>query len=624
MKFFQPKDKSRLTPGGCHNGSVRYHPVMLALTGFIFLMVWVGAAPLACIQHEAGERHGAEASDNAVRSGNTSPEFSDSISDSPLTVGKIDLVVHDIYRDDEVSSSSGFLRFVRNSMNAMHIETHHYVLRRELLFRTGDPLNLELLSETERNLRDLGFLSRICVVPVDTLGDGSVDIEVQVQETWSLKTEFAYSRASGGSRRWNVFLSDDNFFGHGFQLGVGLGETEDFHYTSLHFRKRHFLGTRWELAFGKADRGDDGYSDWVSLRRPFYAQDDTWSLEINAWRDLAERRFYLSNAGPAGEFPAGKSRLYVLIPVNNEGSELAFFKRISPRGIGRIWRFGVGLNLQYLDFDFDEPDLELSDGRQADFDFLMDGATPLARERGSKVYPHLVLSSSGRTWSKTSFLLEYGSTEDVPTDPFFELRAGVVVPGAGSASIAGERFQADVRFRDWGRAGAGFRLLEGAGYAALGGPAERTSAESLLTAWLGRFGSDRAPRLTRLFAEVGWGDRLNGTEPFVLGLNRGLRTLEFDGMVGDRLVRWNAEQGQAFPFEVLGFYRMGVAVFYGGGSAWWHGEDRGSEDIRHELGFGLRLGPTRAGRADVARLDLTWGVDSGDGPVVTAVTRGLF
>jgi hypothetical protein len=69
---------------------------------------------------------------------------------------------------------------------------------------------------------------------------------------------------------------------------------------------------------------------------------------------------------------------------------------------------------------------------------------------------------------------------------------------------------------------------------------------------------------------------------------------------------------------------VGLAAFYDGGLAWWHDEDRGSGDVRHEVGCGLRLGSTRSARGEVARLDLTWAPDGDDGLVLTAVTRGLF
>ncbi|MBK6901216.1 MAG: oligosaccharide flippase family protein [bacterium] len=82
--------------------------------------------------------------------------------------------------------------------------------------------------------------------------------------------------------------------------------------------------------------------------------------------------------------------------------------------------------------------------------------------------------------------------------------------------------------------------------------------------------------LSRAWLEGAYGSRLLGPEAFALGLTRGLRTLDYDGMVGDRLVRWNLEQTRLLPGELLGLYKLGVAVFQSGGAAWRHDEARAS------------------------------------------------
>src|SRR5947208_16177851 len=40
----------------------------------------------------------------------------------------------------------------------LHVETRDHVIRRELLFQEGDPADPDVLCETARNLRRLGFL----------------------------------------------------------------------------------------------------------------------------------------------------------------------------------------------------------------------------------------------------------------------------------------------------------------------------------------------------------------------------------------------------------------------------------------------------------------------------------
>jgi len=539
-------------------------------------------------------------------------------------VGRVEILVRDIFTPEEIARTSGLLRTVRRTMNRLHVRTRSGVLQRELLFRTGDAFDPSLLEETARNLRALGFLTNVSVVPVDTLPDGTVDVEVRVQETWSLKTHLAYSRASEGSQRWSVMLSEGNFLGHGLEVGAGIGEDEDYRHSRFFLSKRRVLGTPLEVKAATINQGD-GYSHTISVAAPFYSLDDTWGLQLNALTSRTEQRFYLSNAGPAGADPSRTESLYGQVPLRQKGMTAVASRRLSAQGRGRVWRLGVGLDVSYLDFDFDHPEgLGLSDGRDAFPPVLQQVQAGISRREGTLVYPFLVLETLGRSWTTTHHLMQYGPVEDVPLDPSYWLVVGPAGPATGSTLGDGNFVQVDVSGRDWSPLGPGFLLLEWWGKTGLGPTRNWPSTIGFLTGWLGHHNGRRFNRLTRVFAQAAWAENLAGTEAQVLGLNLGLRTLGYDGMAGDRLMRWNLEHGIVLPKEVLGFYRAGFAVFYDGGIAWWHGEERGPEDIRHEAGFGLRLGSTRSGRSDVIRLDFSWELTGDGSPVVTAVTGGYF
>ena len=141
---------------------------------------------------------------------------------------------------------------------------------------------------------------------------------------------------------------------------------------------------------------------------------------------------------------------------------------------------------------------------------------------------------------------------------------------------------------------------------------------------IGKSGAEMSPWTTRVFAEYAQGQNLLGSRALLLGLDRGMRTLEFDGMAGDKLGRWNLEQGKAMPWEIAGLFRMGFAGFYSGGRAWWRDEAKDTSFIRHEAGFGLRFGPTRSANSQIARLDVAWDLNGDGSPVITAITRGFF
>jgi hypothetical protein len=236
----------------------------------------------------------------------------------------------------------------------------------------------------------------------------------------------------------------------------------------------------------------------------------------------------------------------------------------------------------------------------------------------------LWLESRGRDFAKAGYLFQYGPIEDVPLGWAAEAAIGPAGPAVGSTSGSGERLHFQGSISDWSQAFGGHLLSLLATEGNIAKPADRYYWVDAVAGWIKSYGSDRTPWLTRVFAEVAWGEHLLGTEALVLGLERGLRTLGFDGMAGDQLVRANFEQGRALPFDLFGFARTGVAAFYDVGMAKFRGEDRDLADARHEIGVGFRVGAKRAGSADTARIDLTWPLDTGGGPVLTAVTRGVF
>ncbi len=528
----------------------------------------------------------------------------------PAVVGDLRVVVTDIYGADEVGS--GLVGAVHGAMNALHPGTRRHVIDRELLMAPGDPFDPELLAETERNLRSLGFLTNVSVVAVDTLPDGTVPVEVRVQETWSLSTQVAYSRSSSADR-WTLLVADGNFLGYGVKLEAGLGEDEDRSWQQLRLENRRLLGSDLRLSLVTADLSD-GHTRSFGLSRPFYAQDDAWSFDVQGWDMLFEPRWFLRRSATDLD---GDDRLYATPPVKREGLSAVWIRRLSPAGQGRLWRVGAGLFTEHLALDLDDP-VDTSD------DVLLDAAAfrsaagrGLARIEGRTAQLVFHVETLGRDWAKARYVTKLGPEEDLLLDPWLRLRAGPVLDVLGGDV---ERLAYELKLQDWSAAAGGWLFSRVEALGAFGGPEARWHLVEALAGWHGGSGDG----LWRLWAEGVIASDAPGTEVPVLGLTRGLRTLEYDGMAGDRLVRWNAEHVRLVPGELLGFYRLGVAVFASGGSAWWRDDPADLRTFRHEAGIGLRFGPTRSSRADVARLDLAWPLDGSGGARLTAATGGTF
>ena len=549
----------------------------------------------------------------------------ESVPPDDLVVGRIQIQSRDIFTREEVHEASALLRAMRRTMNGLHVNTHRWVIRQELLFSEGDPFRPEKLAETERNLRALGYLNEIRVAAIDTTADGRVNVLVSLRESWSLNTAVTYSRASGGNQRWSASLSDRNVLGNGFTLGAGLGSNEIGSFTNLWFRKRRVLGSPFVVG---ADfyQPTSGYYRGVALSRPFYAQDDAWSMGLLAWDSLSDRRYFLSNASPVGDDPTREASLYAELPMTQTGFGASAQFRLGGSG-GRIWRVGAGARIVHtIHHVGDQPAWLLSDARWADLSFLLEPGQPMTRTQGTMVYPFLLIETLGSRWTKARFVRNYGPVEDLPLAWQVNLKFGPNGKAMGSTvSVEGSSYRAEVDLTRYQPVGGGIFRLLGSGYAQMGSPENRLYRYDLLAGWTQVRGGGDTPWLTRVHAEYGQGESLTPSEAFLLGLDRGIRTLEFDGMAGDRLARWNAEQGRVLPWTPLGLFKSGAAVFYSGGCAWWGDEDRNLGDARHEVGLGLRFGPTRSSGARTTRLDLTWNADDfSGGPVFTTVTRGTF
>jgi len=541
----------------------------------------------------------------------------------PLRFGEVRFVTQPIFSRGEVANASGPVRTLRKVMNGLHVTTRTRVLRREMLFKEGQPYDPRLLEETARNLRGLGYLNDVTVVAADTTVDGRVDVLVTTRESWSLSTSFGYSLASGGEQRWNVKVADTNFLGYGLTVGAGVGADEDRSWWNLWYRKRRLFDRALWLGIDWAETGD-GHVRNVLLSRPLFALDDARGIDAGVWDREARLRWYFSNAGPLGLDPTAAASLHGRIHHREKGARLRGLWRLTARGAPRIWRLGGGVRVTDVRWQPGAAD-ELSDGRLADLRGLDAPGSPMARENGLRVFPFAWLQTVGRRWVTDRFVIQYGPQEDIPLDAAFDLKVGPAGGMMGSTSAGGAgALRAEGTAEKWLAWDRSYVLLRAQGTAQAGDPAVRTHAVVGLVGWFAQAGGADAPWLTRVVAEGGHGSRLAGGQALLLGLDRGLRTLDFDGMAGDRLVRWNVEEGKVAPGEVLGLMRLGGAVFYGGGCAWWRDEDRDLGEARHEAGFGLRVGPTRSANNTVARIDLTWDLAGSGSPVLTAVTSGLF
>lgn len=98
----------------------------------------------------------------------------------------------------------------------VHIDSKQSTIKNYLLFKEGEVYNAQKLYESERVLRDMQFVNRVNISVLENEIDSeSVDVLVQVLDSWSLKPRFRLSGSKVG-----VGLTEENLLGLGHEASL--------------------------------------------------------------------------------------------------------------------------------------------------------------------------------------------------------------------------------------------------------------------------------------------------------------------------------------------------------------------------------------------------------------------
>jgi outer membrane protein assembly factor BamA len=194
------------------------------------------------------------------------------------TIGEIQVVPQDIFDLSDPKENNVMFRFA----NALHIVTRPGVLRRLVLFRSGEPLSLHAIEETERLMRANQQFYDVCIRPI-AWNDGVADIEIRTRDTWSLDPGLSFSR-TGGANSTGIGFTEENLLGTGTTIGFTRKSDVDRTGTEFTFGNQHLFGGWTALNYTFSDL-DDGESQSLGIARPFYSLDTRWAASAAASTD---------------------------------------------------------------------------------------------------------------------------------------------------------------------------------------------------------------------------------------------------------------------------------------------------------------------------------------------------
>lgn len=491
---------------------------------------------------------------------------------SQAVIGEVVIVIKDVFD----TSMPGENKSIFRAANRWHIETRESVVRKQLLFRTGEPYSRDLLDESERILRSNVYLFDASIAETG-YRDGVVDITVTTRDVWTFTPEFSLSR-SGGKTTTNLGIEEVNLLGTGSALKLNYEDGVDRESTRFAFANGH-LGRHWlKLAVSVADNSDgDEYE--FQLERPFFGLDTRRAGGI-FWLDQGRVEPVYDRGDPVAAFR--QQRTYTS----------AWFGISSGRQGQWVQRWSLGLTSDKNSFS--NPDSS-----------LLAALVPPDRKF---VYPFIRYQLLQDKFSKTRNLDSIEKTEDVFLGSQVSAQVGWAHQSLGSLQDA-LVFGFNVR-RGFGSPDSSLWLLD----ADLSGRWEQSEASNtVLRAGL-RYFRRQSPKLSFTASVAALTSvRPDLDKPIEVGGDNGLRGYPLRYQRGESLALFHLEQRYYtdwYPFRVL---RVGGAVFADIGRTW--GDNPAGPRAAGwlaDVGLGLRLVPTRGSPDKVYHIDLAFPLTGDD------------
>lgn len=187
---------------------------------------------------------------------------------------------------------------VPNFVNALHVTSLPYVIRREVLLEQGQTYRQDLADETARNLRNIPQFSLVLVFAMRGSADDRIRLVIVTKDVWSLRVNMGFRFASGRFEYLLVQPSEENLFGTHHSIAaqaliqpetVALGAK----YTIPRVGgSRILLRAEANFVINRETGNAEGSFGNFTYGQPLYSTRAPWSyLAQIAWRYEIDRRY---------------------------------------------------------------------------------------------------------------------------------------------------------------------------------------------------------------------------------------------------------------------------------------------------------------------------------------------
>jgi hypothetical protein len=489
-------------------------------------------------------------------------------------IGEIRIDNQNIFDLSDPRESNSFYR----AANFLHIRTRPGVVRRTLLFKSGDRVSAQAIEESERLLRGDGNIYEVRIRPA-AYRDGVVDVEVTTRDTWSLDPGLKFSRG-GGVNTGAIGLKETNLLGTGVSIGYSYENELDRDGEEFSIGHKQLFGSWTAVEYMHGDFSD-GKREKFRLERPFYALDARWAAGASATKNDQVDSIFNGNGGVVGQY--------------RHHSELAEVYGGWSRGLVDGWTRRYSVGIQHQD-----------DRYRAEPGLTAPAQMPVDRKLAGPFVRYEVIEDDfrkvqNRDWIARTEFLQLGFNA--------MLQLGRAMTGLGSTQ---ESWLYSAKFSD-GIAFTTDQSIQTTGYAK-GQYGDDGGEHQSFGAGAKYYYQQRGRGL--FFASIAADGVANGdaADQVSIGGDSGLRGYPTRYQFGTRRALLTLEQRlytDWFPFRL---FRVGAAAFVDYGRAW-GGDNPNTVNPGWlgDVGVGLRIFSDRSASGRVLHLDLAFPTDRDPG-----------
>jgi len=490
--------------------------------------------------------------------------------------------------------------------NWLHMETDEDFIGREILLRVGDCYDAFLASESERIIRQLGFIASVDVFAVPQ-ADGSVHVIVDTQDEWTLQVTVK-ARFDEGYEFNGLDVTEENVLGKGISARGFYRERREAREIGGELQTARFLGTRWDaqLRAGETRVG------------PFFQQAFVYPFVGEVGRYAATQFYTRREDLFAYSLPDGGEYTHVVAPFLRERTVLTVAGRLGEAG--RLTTLGIGISRENLDF------ARFADGpevvRNRDFANTEPAPAELSGPISSQIQGtsatrlNLTLGQRHLRFERRAGLDALRGVQDVPVGSEATLTLGRSLGFLGP-DIEKEDNDFFGSVRVFGGLAPGRWVLAGTvafqARRVYGGPREgwrdAIGEIDIFTYW-----QPAALHRHTFFARVSGGSGWSMTVPFQLTLGgaSNLRGYTQDHAPGGRRLMASLEDRMYLWSPGGGLFDLGLTAFVDAGAVWRGEAPFGSgSGLGVSAGAGLRIG-FPGGTRGVMRIDLAFPINGPD------------